>query len=150
MSLWTGWSHESAVQAVRKAQQLNERLRLKDKEQLAEELIQLRVANNIQAEEIKILKTEIAKVRKRGVHLSGRVLASQERQARNQDVESVLVNPYDAERLKEEVAALKKEVNDLKEDNKVLRGQQEKYKKRAEYAKAKFYEVKDKELRDPL
>ena len=109
----------------------------------------LRVANNIQAEEIKILKTEIAKIRKRGVPLSGRVLASQERLANNQNAENVLINPYDAERLKEEVAALKKELNDLKEDNKVLRAQQEKYKKRAEYAKAKFYEAKDKEARDP-
>jgi len=51
-------------------------LRLKDKEALSEEIVGLRVANNIQAEEIKILKTEIAKVRKRGVQVSGRVLAS--------------------------------------------------------------------------
>jgi len=34
----------------------------------------------------------------------------------------VLINPYDTERLKGEVAALKKEVNELKEENKVLRG----------------------------
>ncbi len=45
---------------------------------------------------------------------------------------------------------MKKEVNDLREENKLLKNQQEKYKKRAEYAKAKFYEVKDKEHKEPV
>lgn len=72
-------------------------------------------------------------------------MANQEKQVSNQNAETVLINPYDMERLKEEMTSLKKELNETTEENKVLKGQHEKYKKRAEYAKAKFYEVKNKE-----
>ena len=55
------------------------------------------------------------------------------------------VTPFDTERLKEELTGIKKELNETKEENKVLRSKYEQYKKGAQYAKSKFYEVKSKE-----
>ena len=48
-----------------------------------------------------------------------------------------MVDPYDTEKLKGELNAMKKEINLVKEENRVLLGSIEKYKKRATYAKAK-------------
>jgi hypothetical protein len=53
-----------------------------------------------------------------------------------------MVNPYDSDKLKGELNAMKKEINLVKEENRVLLGSIEKYKKRATYAKAKYYEIK--------
>jgi hypothetical protein len=50
---------------------LNERLRVKDKEELSQEIVDLRSANNIQAEEIKLLKIEINKLKKKQISKSG-------------------------------------------------------------------------------
>ena len=51
MSLWTGWTNESTIANIvggsKKVSQINERLRLKDKEELAEEIVGLRINNNI-------------------------------------------------------------------------------------------------------
>ena len=41
------------------------------------------------------------------------------------------VTPFDTERLKEELTGIKKELNETKEENKVLRSKYEQYKKRA-------------------
>lgn len=45
--------------------QINERLRQKDKEDLIEEVNGLRLQNNIQGEEIRLLKTEVFKLKKK-------------------------------------------------------------------------------------
>ena len=52
--------------------------------------------------------------------------------------------PYYIEKLKEEINNIKKELNQEKEANKVLKASQEQYKKRANYAKNKFYDIKEK------
>ena len=105
MSLWTGWTNESTIANIvggsKKVSQINERLRLKDKEELAEEIVGLRINNNIQTEEIKLLKIEIQKIRKKTGTSSAKVMANQEKQVSNQNAETVLINPYDMERLKE-------------------------------------------------
>jgi hypothetical protein len=46
------------------------------------------------------------------------------------------------ERLKQELTSIKKELNDTKEENRILTAKSEQYKKRATYAKTKFYEIK--------
>jgi hypothetical protein len=51
--------------AGKKYSQLNDRLRVKDKEELTEEIIGLRTHNNIQTEELRMLKTEIGKLRRK-------------------------------------------------------------------------------------
>ena len=77
MSQWTGWTAEGTTGA-RQFAQINGRLLHKDKEELASELNGLKIQNNIQQEEIKLLKTEIGKLKKRGgVYLpSAKVQAS--------------------------------------------------------------------------
>jgi hypothetical protein len=47
MSLWTGESVMLYPPGAKKATQINERLRLKDKEELTEEIIALRSQNNL-------------------------------------------------------------------------------------------------------
>ena len=54
------------IPGIKKATQINERLRQRDKEDLAEEIFSLRVHNNIQADEIRLLKIEIQKLKKKG------------------------------------------------------------------------------------
>ena len=46
-------------------------LRLKDKEQLIEDLLELRMQCNTQTEEIKLLKTEISRLKKTSTKTSG-------------------------------------------------------------------------------
>ena len=46
------------------------------------------------------------------------------------------------ERLKQELTSIKKELNETKEENRILSAKSEQYKKRATYAKTKFYEIK--------
>ena len=53
-----------------------------------------------------------------------------------------MVDPYDHDKLKQELTACKKEIITVKEENRVLNAAVEKYKKRANYAKAKYFEVK--------
>ena len=53
-----------------------------------------------------------------------------------------MIDPFDHEKLKAEINTCKKEINSVKEENRVLVGSIEKYKKRANYAKAKYYEIK--------
>ena len=143
MSQWTGWTAEGTTGA-RQFAQINGRLLHKDKEELASELNGLKIQNNIQQEEIKLLKTEIGKLKKRGgVYLpSAKVQASHAQLATNKNIETMIIDPYDLERLKEELTNVKKELTDIKEENRVLKSQNEQYKKRATYAKTKFNEVK--------
>lgn len=59
------WSEDAAFTAKRyKPSHLPDNLRLKDKEDLIEELMALKQENNLQSEEIKLLKTEIAKLKR--------------------------------------------------------------------------------------
>lgn len=51
------------------------------------------------------------------------------------------MDPYDLEKLKEELSTLKKELHTEKEASRLLKASQEQYKKRAYYAKNKFYEA---------
>jgi hypothetical protein len=53
-----------------------------------------------------------------------------------------MIDPYDSEKLREEIKALKRELNLVKDDNKLLLSKNEQYKKRANYAKTKYYEIK--------
>lgn len=53
-----------------------------------------------------------------------------------------MIDPYDHDKLKSELNTLKKEIHQVKEENRVLVASIEKYKKRATYAKAKYYEIK--------
>jgi len=53
-----------------------------------------------------------------------------------------MVDPYDQDKLKSEINQSKKEINTVREENRVLVASIEKYKKRANYAKAKYYEIK--------
>lgn len=54
------------------------------------------------------------------------------------------MDPYDIEKLKEELACVKKELHSEKEASRLLKASQEQYKKRAYYAKNKFYEAQEK------
>lgn len=106
MSQWTGWTQESQfmpylVQNQRKVSQLNERLRVKDKEELSQEIVDLRSANNIQAEEIKLLKIEINKLKKKQISKSG--VISQAVIQGNQQLALQMVDPYDQDKLKAEI-----------------------------------------------
>ena len=53
-----------------------------------------------------------------------------------------MIDPYDHEKLKQELTACKKEINAVKEENRVLAAAAEKYQKRANYAKTKYMEIK--------
>jgi predicted RNase H-like nuclease (RuvC/YqgF family) len=52
------------------------------------------------------------------------------------------MDPNDNEKLKEDVKALKLELNRYKDENRILLAKTEQYKKRATYAKSKYYEIK--------
>ena len=80
ISEWTGWSQESVINpgipvGGKKISQLNEMLRLKDREELTKEILDLRSQNNIQGEEIKLLKIEINKLKKKSTQ-SNKLLTS--------------------------------------------------------------------------
>lgn len=53
-----------------------------------------------------------------------------------------LMDPNDNEKLKEDVKALKMELNRYRDDHRMLLAKTEQYKKRATYAKTKYYEIK--------
>ena len=55
------------------------------------------------------------------------------------------MEPHDKEKLKEKINGLKKELHEVKEENKILKAKNEQYKKRANYAKTKFFDIKNKE-----
>jgi hypothetical protein len=102
--------------------------------------VDLRSANNLQAEEIKLLKIEINKLKKKQISKGG--MQSQAVIQGNQQIAHNNIDPFDTEKLKAEINVCRKEINTVKEENRVLVGSIEKYKKRANYAKAKYYEIK--------
>lgn len=53
-----------------------------------------------------------------------------------------LMDPNDNEKLKEDVKALKLELNHYKDGHRILLAKTEQYKRRATYAKTKYYEIK--------
>jgi len=60
------------------------------------------------------------------------------------NADSNLMEPSDIENLKEQLQALKKELNLEREEKVQLKAKNEQYKKRAIYCKNKFFEVKSK------
>ena len=52
------------------------------------------------------------------------------------------MEPYDIEKLKEELVALKKDLNEERETNKIMKASQEQYRKRALFAKSKYNDIK--------
>ena len=59
------WTNDNIAQMRGETRQLNERLRVKDKEELVQEVIDLKKYQNIQGEEIKLLKAELVKMKKK-------------------------------------------------------------------------------------
>ena len=125
----SGWTGTDIVRENKRV--VDERVRQRDKEELVQEIVELKKMNNIYVEEMRLLKTEINKIRNK---TSTGFMKQKE--------SVVVVN--DVEKLKEQLMGVKKELTEVREENKVLKAKNEQYKKRAVYAKNKVLEVNNK------
>lgn len=108
----------------------------------------LRSENNDLRDEVRLLKAEIVRVKKSGA-LSLNNIANGTRGTKQNNffeggANQSASSPLDLENLKEELSRCKKELNSLKEENRVLKASAEQYRKRAYFAKNKFNDIKEK------
>eukprot|EP00347_Sterkiella_histriomuscorum_P004429 403360492 len=144
ISQMSEWSDDAQTIKRYKPNHLPDNIRLKDQEGLIDELKSLRQETNEYKDIIKLLKTEILKLRKPG-QMTKTIGKST---GNNNYFDPNLMEPNDLEKLKEDVKQLKKELNACKEENKAFKAQAEQYKKRAYYAKNKFNDIKEKNTKD--
>jgi hypothetical protein len=114
MSQMSQWSTDAKKPALPNV--INDRLRQRDKEDLLFELNSHKEQNHVYLEEIKLLKTEIVKLRKAGPKPPG---GRTNNWMLNQDANTL--KPTDTEGLSHQIKGLKKQLNEQTEEIKQLK-----------------------------